>query len=228
MAAQTPTQLFTSTAVPAPTGRNDLVDPKPPSLVLQSVLTTTINGETVPVTYVFNVSPNEVNLQRLGVVYSELERPGRKPLLQARAGQLRQVSATVMIVSNRNRYFGNAQLQIDGLIALSEIDADLYVFYPGIPTDLTWRITNLGIRSVRRSPDNEITIAEAEITLTESVTPKAAVPGMQVIKDVPLYMGGKGRTNGSNEEQRDELDRDAETKKLVDDAVAAGRFSTEY
>lgn len=196
-------------------------------LTLVSTVFATVNGVEQPVTYSFEISPNEVNVQRLSLVYGELERPGRTPLLQSRARQLRQVTITVIISSRgATRFFESCQAQIDGLIALADLDADLGIHYPGIPEDMTWRITDLSFRTVRRNTANEVTIAEADITFTQSVTPQAVVPGMTLIKDVPGVRTVTGRrpagaTTGC--QRTDGLTgRDADTACAVDTILAAG------
>jgi hypothetical protein len=229
-------QLYTTRAITALGGRaratataNSAKTTERPSLVLRSALTRTVNGEQVDVTYTFAISPNEINLQRLGIAYGELERPGRKPLLQSRNEQLRQLSATVMVTANGDdKFYGSCQLQIDGLIALANIDADVFVHYPGVPQVMAWRITDLSIRTVRRDDMNNVTIAEAEITFTEATSPQTVVPGMKTIKDTQIGdpvrvkhpSGGSG--SGSTGCQRNGADRDADTKCRVDDVVAAG------
>lgn len=230
--ATTTAQLFTARNPTTLTPPNRRPRPRSaPKLTLRSRIFAVVNGRKTPVTYTFEISPNEINLQRIGLVYGELERPGRKPLLQARNAQLKQLSATVLIVAHgERRFFVSAQDQIDGLMALSEIDADVIIVYPGVPEKMTWRITDLSIRTVRRDTRNRVTIAEAEITFTESIRWDPVVPGMALLKDVP-----SARTNPSsptkkkavaattNCQRSDGLTgRDADTQCYVDIVIQAG------
>lgn len=233
--ATTVAQLYTTRYTGGLDGRvratstNTATSPTRPSLTLRSALTRTVNGEQVDVTYTFAISPNEVNLQRLAIAYGELDRPGRKPLLQSRNEQLRQMSATVMVTAHGDdKFYTSCQAQIDGLIALANIDADVFVYYPGVPQTMAWRITDLSVRTVRRDNMNNVTIAEAEITFTEATSPQAVVPGMVTIKDTQIGdpvrvkrpSGGAG--SGSTGCQRNGGNRDQDTKCRVDDVVAAG------
>lgn len=177
--------------------------------------------------YVFEVSPNEVNLQRLSLSYAELERPGRRPLLLAKSPQLQQVSATVLVTAlGEGRFFSSCQQRIDALIFFADLDADVVVSYPGFPSSMTWRITDLSLRTVRRNEMNEVTIAEADITFTESVVPQTIVPGMAVIKDIPAPRvasgggGGGGGGTGTTDCQKyagdDTAQRDIDTECRVE------------
>jgi len=137
------------------------------------------------VTYVFPVSPNEISVNRIPIVYSEIGRPGRKPILKSAGKQLKQVTATLMVVDGAKSFLSSAQPQINALEALAQFDYDLNIFYPGIDSSVKWRITDLSFRTVRRDTNNVVTLAEANITFTEVITLPAPVPGMPRIKDVP-------------------------------------------
>lgn len=231
MAATSTAALWVSAStVPPPVVAQ--TEPERPKLTLRSTTLYPVEGVQQQLVYVFEVSPNEVNLQRLALNYGELERPGRKPLLQARSEQLQQVSATVLIVSRGNdRFFSSCQAQIDGLVALARLDTNVVVSYPGIPATMVWRVSDLSVRTVRRNGLNEVTIAEAEITLTESVAPVAVVPGMPVIKDVPASRsstpsgtptGDPGSTQCQRYSGTDQAIRDADTACRVETVLAAG------
>lgn len=242
MAATLTAALFTTTSVSIPT----VVvasESERPKFTLRSTVTFDVNGTPQPLVYTFEVAPNEVNLQRLSLAYGELERPGRKPLLQPQSEQLYQISATFIIAARGiDKYFNSCQAQVDGLVALSQIDTDVSISYPGVPATSTWRITDLSIRTVRRNTMNEVTIAEAEITFTESIPSAAVVPGMLVIKDIPAPRSSPGRPprspstpqpnppsdSGSTKCQRSSVagqnSRDADTACRVQTVIDAGRL----
>lgn len=207
-----------------------------PKLTLRTTTTFPVNGTNVPLVYVFEVSPNEISLQRLTLAYGELERPGRKPLLQPRGAQLQQVSGTVLITARGDgKFFSSCQAQIDGLVTLSQINSNILISYPGVPATTVWRISDLSIRTVRRNEDNEVTIGEADITFTEAVVVAAVVPGMPVIKDVPASRtptttggstggstGGTGTTTCQRAITLGLTGRDAETACAVQTVIDAG------
>jgi hypothetical protein len=154
------------------------------------------------VTYVFPVSPNEISVNRVPIVYSEINRPGRKPILKSASKQLKQVTATLMVVAGDKSFLKSAQPQIDALEALSLLDYDLNIFYPGIDPSTKWRITDLSFRTVRRDTSNVVTLAESNITFTEVVTLPAPVPGMPRIKDVPASRRSTTNPGASSDNQR--------------------------
>lgn len=153
-------------------------------------------------TYVFPVSPNEVSINRLPIAYSEIGRPGRKPILKSAGRQLKQVTATLMVVDADRTFLSSAQPQMDALEALSQLDYDLNIFYPGVDPSIKWRITDLSFRTMRRNPDNVVTLAEANITFSEVVSLPSPVAGMPRIKDVPASRQSSTNPGASSTTQR--------------------------
>jgi hypothetical protein len=154
------------------------------------------------VTYVFPVSPNEISVNRIPIVYSEISRPGRKPVLKSAGKQLKQITATLMVVDGAKSFLNSAQPQINALEALSQLDYDLNIFYPGVDSSIKWRITDLSFRTVRRDTSNVVTLAEANITFTEVIVLPAPVPGMPRIKDVPASRQSSTNPGASTDNQR--------------------------
>lgn len=155
------------------------------------------------VTYSFPVSPNEVNVSRLGIGYTELNRPGRKPILKSANKPLQQVSVTVMVVNGNRNYMSSAQPEMKAIESLAEIDKDMEIYYPGIDPAKRWRLTDLSLRTVRRNDDNTVAIAEASITFTEVMTLPAPVPGMPRLKDVPRSRKSGDNPGATSGDQRD-------------------------
>lgn len=161
------------------------------------------------VTYVFPVSPNEVNTSRLGISYTELSRPGRKPILKSVNIPLEQISVTVLVVGADKSYLSSAQPQIDAIKSLAAIDSDLEIFYAGVNPSKKWRMTDLSFRTVRRNNANLITLAEADITFTEVQSLPSPVPGMPRLKDVPRSRRSSTNPGATSDDQRDtSLDAD--------------------
>lgn len=154
------------------------------------------------VTYVFPVSPNEISINRVPISYTELPRPGRKPILKSVGRQLKQITATLMVVDGARTFLGSAQPQMAALESLSQIDADMNIFYPGIDPSAKWRMTDLSFRTMRRNTDNVVTLAEANVTFSEVVTLPTPVAGMPRIKDVPSSRQGSTNPGSSTTTQR--------------------------
>ncbi len=183
-------------------------NPTGQQLVVRSSATVS-SSSTERVVYSFPVAPNEVNTGRIGISYTELNRPGRKPVLKSAAKPLQQVSATVIVVDSNRLYTASAQPQIKALESLAEIDYDLEIFYPGVDPSKKWRITDLSFRTVRRNTDNSVAIAEASITFTEVQVLPAPVPGMPRLKDVPRSRKSGTNPGATSDDQRDgSLDAD--------------------
>lgn len=149
-------------------------------------------------TFIFPVAPVEVNITRIPLAYSEIPRPGRKPLLQVSGRQLLQVSATFVVISAEEGGFLPAQQKIEALQRISQTDAALTIAFPGVPSKPLWRITDLRISSTARDENNNVTVAKADVTFTEFLARPAVVPGSVLLKDVPASRStsrGKGATS---------------------------------
>ena len=195
----------TAPTVPTQQGQNLFV--RSAATVSQS------SGERVA--YSFPVSPNEVNVSRVGIGYTEIGRPGRKPILKSANKPLQQISATVIVVNGNKDYLSSATPQMKALEALAELDYDLEVFYPGVDPAKKWRLTDLSFRTVRRNENNEVAIAEASLTFTEVMTLPAPVPGMPRLKDVPSARKNNQNPGATTPDQRDDSLDDAIKKILL-------------
>lgn len=189
--------------VAASNGPSPDVPPAPTSRLYVRSFATQGTASLQRVTYVFPVSPNEVSISRLGITYTELNRPGRKPILKSANKPLQQITVTVMVVNDARDYMSSAQPQMKALESLAEIDYDMEIFYPGVDPAKRWRLTDLSFRTVRRNPDNTVAIAEANITFTEVVTLPAPVPGMPRLKDVPRSRKSGDNPGATSGDQRD-------------------------
>jgi hypothetical protein len=172
------------------------------------------------VSYSFVISPNEVSTSRVGLNYSEISRPGRKSLLRVSSINLQQLTITVMVVNDDRTYKSSAQSQIDALESLANLDYDLSIFYSGVDATRRWRVTDVRFKAMRRNADNEITIAEADITFTEVMATPAVVPGMPRIKDIPETRNSKTNPGGTGSDQRGNDDE------LIKQIIDAGPKST--
>lgn len=167
------------------------------------------------VSYSFVVSPNEVSTSRVGIVYSEISRPGRKPFLRSSSINLKQITITVMVVNSDRSYISSAQREINALEALGNLDYDVSLFYSGISPATRWRITDVRIKAMRRNASNNVSIAEADLTFTEAAVMPSIVPGMPKIKDVPQTRNSKTNPGATDEKQRGS---DADAIKAIIDA----------
>jgi hypothetical protein len=168
------------------------------------------------VSYSFVISPNEVSTNRVGLNYSEIARPGRKSLLRVSSISLQQLTITVMVINNDRTYKSSAQSQINALEGLANLDYDVSIFYSGVDPAKRWRITDVRFKAMRRNADNDITIAEADITFTEVMATPAVVPGMPRIKDIPASRNSPTNPGATDEGQR------SGNKEAIAAVIAAG------
>lgn len=146
------------------------------------------------------LAPVEVNYQRLALNYGEIERPGEKPLLVIRGDQLKQISFEAIIVANRKQGLVSCEDKLQTLQALAKTNADCVFVYGGTSTSKRWRITDLSISSVTRSPrTDQITQAKVQITLTEATPKRQIVPGMITIRIPPEERGNTASSESQQE-----------------------------
>lgn len=183
--AQTTIPVTTTPGAPSPTQKAAQPGAAPPSsdaLKAYVVAATAPAGQSADKVF-FPFFPVEVNYEGWPADYGELERPGRKPLLQYKGGRLRKVSFDATFVTRGT----DASIEdvLQDLADLAASDVDVRLKLDGLVESTVWRITDLTFASRRRSEVNAVTQATVSITLTEATKPTTVVPGMQTIKDVP-------------------------------------------
>ena len=151
--------------------------------------------------FVFPYAPLEVSLERRTIQYNEVERPGRRPLLEAKQYQLRQVSFETVLVDEENPIEMDINEQIALLTAISREDTDLRFSYDSTVKSITWRISDLTFDIVRRNVYHRPTVAGVRITLTESSKLlNKLIPGMKriIIKFEPITTGNSEGDGSGN------------------------------
>lgn len=144
----------------------------------------TINDQ--PYEFVFPFAPIDVQYSNLATEWTEINRPGRTPLIDYSQNRLLEVSFNFLVARPND---GLAYSVDDDLVTLRYMAAStrtVSVFgmdgmltnpfqIPGQPARTSsgffFHITDLSIRSVRRNKDNHITAAECSITLREVNNP---------------------------------------------------------
>lgn len=134
----------------------------------------------------FPYAPNDISIEGLTDSYSELERPGLKPLLRRDAKSSRKVSFTAKIVNRTGVGYVSCEPQIALLSSIASLNVDVYLIGLGIlSSGLKFRITDMSVETVRMNPDQQITIADVSLTFTEVIEVGQVVPGMTLLKDIP-------------------------------------------
>lgn len=139
-----------------------------------------------PYEFVFPFAPIDVQYSNLAAEWTEINRPGRTPLIDYSQSKLLEVSFNFLVARPND---GLAYSVDDDLVTLRYMASSTRTVsmfgmdgmltnpfqIPGQPARTSggffFHITDLSIRSVRRNKDNQITAAECSITLREVNNP---------------------------------------------------------
>jgi hypothetical protein len=131
--------------------------------------------------YYFPYTPQEIQYSNFSPELSEINRPGRQPIIALNRFRARQVSFRFLIAR-----------PLDGLVLPVDDSVEFVhrmalaarpVFFTNLDRQITnplssgdsetlfWSITDLTFSSVRRNSDNKITAAEANLSLVENTNP---------------------------------------------------------
>lgn len=144
----------------------------------------------------FPYAPNDISIEGLTDGYSELERPGLKPLLRRDAKSVRKVSFTAKIVNREGVGYLSCEPLIALLSSIASLNVDLYLIGLGVlSSSIKFRITDMSVEAVRMNPDQQITIADVSLTFTEVIEVGQVVPGMTLLKDLPRTATSSSKPN---------------------------------
>lgn len=142
--------------------------------------------------FTFPYSPLQMRFERRAIQYNEIERPGRKPLLEAKQYQLRQVSFDAVLVDRADPINGYVGEPMGALSAIAREDTDLRFSYDASVKSIVWRLSELSFEVARRNNANQPSLVVASITLTEtSKILNKVVPGMDRIAIPFTSIGGE-------------------------------------
>lgn len=141
----------------------------------------TLNREEQPLSFVFPYAPQQIQYSNMSPEFAEISRPGKTPIIAFTRYRARQLSFKFLLAvpldglkisidesiqflqsmaaSATTVYFTNMDKQISNPIT---VDSESRIF---------WSISDLNFSSIRRNEVNEITAAEANITLVENLNP---------------------------------------------------------
>ena len=119
--------------------------------------------------FIFPFGPKEVQYGEFALNYSEIQRPGRKPLLRSIAPKNRTVTMSAVIADPQTGGAGTVEDRLRLLQRIAEEDVDLIFQHGGVMLPYHVRMTRLSFSSVDRTLSGEITQAKAEISLQETI-----------------------------------------------------------
>jgi hypothetical protein len=156
------------------------------------------NGTTFVPSFTFPYAPHDINVSGMGDNYENLTRPGKKPLVFKSSANVQKVDITALVVNKTKPGVYSCEQQLEVLRGCARIPQDFILVGVGsLLRTARFRFADLSVKAVRHNPSQEITMAEASISLTEVPDDQTIypIPGMIAIKDVPL--SGSNRTEAA-------------------------------
>lgn len=159
----------------------------------------------VPI-FQFAITPTQFKFSGLNDNYEELSRPNREPLLYRASQNLLKVDFTALIGDTTGLGTRSCEPQMTALRALSRLQMSYTLAGSGpFIRAQQWAITGVDLSSLRMNPLQQVTLAEANFTLTALPSDTTyRIPGMIAIKDIPPPVApaaGSGlRTNTGDRE----------------------------
>lgn len=148
--------------------------------------------------FTFPFAPTDISIDGLAHEYAELQRPGRTPLVRFAKVKPLSISINVLVTHESAKGISSAEENVILLSTLARTKTDLIVTGLGpLISRAKYRITDMSVTVNRLSPDNKITMASVNLTLTQSVSVTQVVPGMIKIKDVPVVTTTTGKKTSS-------------------------------
>lgn len=146
-------------------------------------------------TYAFPFTPIESEYSSLANEYVQIERPGNYALIDRKAPQLTQVSFSFLVVDRASQGLVSVENQILFLNQFASANAPIaFVGMGGLlgrnPEGVyrLWRVNNFTIGVRRKTPNNEVSQAECQMTVIEDRNPDlptATLPRITYTKTVP-------------------------------------------
>lgn len=164
----------------------------------ETIYTNTANGipvtmhatrsvETQPqLSFTFPFTPQQIQYGNIGPELQEIARPGKMPIVAFSKFRSRQLSIKFLIAVPNDGLFTSVDNDLELLFDIANLARPVYftnmdkqISNPLGTTDASknifWSITDLNFSSIRRNDQNQITAAEANMTLVENVNPRIVV-----------------------------------------------------
>ena len=153
----------------------------------------TRSNETQPqISFTFPFTPQQIQYGNIGPELQEITRPGKMPIVAFNRFRARQLSIKFLIAVPNDGLFTSVDNDLELLFDIANLarpvfftNMDKQISNPMGTTDASknifWSITDLNFSSIRRNEQNQITAAEANMTLVENVNPKVVVAELPVI-----------------------------------------------
>lgn len=171
-----------------------------------------------PMSYYFPFTPQQIQYANVSPEMSELQRPGKMPIIAFNRFKSRQLSLKFLIAVPQDGLFTSIDESMEFLFKMA--NTALPVYFTNMDRQISnplsnstssnqskifWSITDLNFSSVRRNENNQITVAEANITLVENMNPIIKVAQLPVIsysEAVPTTPPSGGSGGSGNKEDQ--------------------------
>lgn len=136
--------------------------------------------------YQFPFAPTDIKFDGLTDAYTELERPGLRPLIRRNTKNPLKMAFTATVVNRQGPGTLSCEEEIALISSIASLNVDLYVQGLGyMASGVRFRITDMAAETKRMNPKQHITIADVSLTFTEVTEVGKVVPGMTLLKDPP-------------------------------------------
>jgi hypothetical protein len=137
--------------------------------------------------FTFPYAPNDLRFDGMTDNYTELERAGLKPLVRRNTKSIVKVAFGAKIVNPEGVGYLSCEPLVNLLSSIASLNVDLYLVGLGpIVSGRRFRITDMSTETKRMNPQQQITIADVNLTFSEVIEVGKVVPGMSLLKDPPL------------------------------------------
>ena len=120
-----------------------------------------------PITIEFPYGPTDVRYQQLAPDYSQIQRPGAKPIMVRTGEPLRTVTFTATIADKLSGGKDDVELVLERIQDLAAADVDCQFIYGLSALPYPVRVTQLDTASTRRNLEGLLTQAQISVQLTE-------------------------------------------------------------
>ena len=164
--------------------------------------------------YTFRFAPTDIKVDGLSDNYTQIERPGLRPLVRRQSRGALKVAFSVKIVDPDEPGTASAEPYVVLLSSIASLNVDLFIIGLGpLVTGIKFRLTDMSATTERMNPAQQITVASVNLTFTQVVDVGTVVPGMSLLKNTYPSLSIKSGTKGST--NTDEIDYWTAAKKAA-------------
>jgi hypothetical protein len=155
--------------------------------------------ETQPqLSFTFPFTPQQIQYGNIGPELQEISRPGKMPIVAFSRYRSRQLSIKFLIAVPNDGLFTSVDDSLELLFDMANLarpvfftNMDKQISNPMGTTDASknifWSIQDLNFSSIRRNEQNQISAAEANMTLVENINPRIVVAELpKITYDTPV------------------------------------------